>query len=162
MKVSDIMSLSVVTVGPKAPLRDLWKAIFKKHIHALPVVDTKKKLLGIVSEEDLLKPLYPNYQEYIEDFIGADDFEDMEEKIYDVAKLTAQKVMSKKVIFTREETPVMRALSRMIVRNVRQLPVLSKVDTVIGVITKGDIFDALFTRHLAMKKPVVKRKRRRK
>ena len=42
--------------------------------------------------------------------------------------------------FSRESTLVMRALSRMIVRHVDQLPVLNDEDEVVGVITKGDIF----------------------
>lgn len=160
--MSHIMSKSVTTVGPKCPIRDLWKAIFKKHIHAIPVVDQKKKLLGIVSEEDLLKPLYPDYQHFIEDFIDASNFNEMEEKIHDIATFTAQKVMSKKVIFTRADTPIMRALSRMIIRNVRQLPVVSHDDRVIGIISKGDIFDALFTRHLSGKGLSVFKKNRQK
>ena len=142
------MSRKIVTVSPKSELKELWKAIFKLHIHALPVVDAKNRLLGIVSEEDLLKPLYSNYQQYIEDFVTATDFEQMEGKIVEVAKLLAKDVMCPRVIFTRVESPAMRALSRMLVRNVHQLPVLDNNDRIVGMITKGDIFDALFRRHL--------------
>ncbi|MEK7592854.1 MAG: CBS domain-containing protein [Patescibacteria group bacterium] len=148
MKVFDVMSRKIVTVSPKSELKELWKAIFKLHIHALPVVDAKNRLLGIVSEEDLLKPLYSNYQQYIEDFVTATDFEQMEGKIVEVAKLLAKDVMCPRVIFTRVESPAMRALSRMLVRNVHQLPVLDNNDRIVGMITKGDIFDALFRRHL--------------
>ncbi|MBI5614494.1 CBS domain-containing protein [Candidatus Gottesmanbacteria bacterium] len=148
MKVHEVMSLRVVTVYDKSKLKDLWKAIFKLHIHALPVVDAKNRLVGIVSEEDLLKPLYSNYQQYIEDFVSASDFEEMEGKIVEVAKLLAKDVMCPRVIFTRVDTPAMRALSRMLVRNVHQLPVLDNKDRIVGMITKGDIFDALFRRHL--------------
>ena len=148
MKVSEVMSRKTVTVTPKTELKELWKAIFKLHIHALPVVDGKKRLVGIVVEKDLLKPLYSNYEQFIEDFISVDAFEEMEDKIVDVAKLHAEDVMCKRVIFTREDTPLMRSLSRMIVRNVNQLPVLDKNNMIVGMVTKGDIFDALFRRHL--------------
>ena len=66
----------------------------------------------------------------------------------EVAKLLAKDVMCPRVIFTRVESPAMRALSRMLVRNVHQLPVLDNNDRIVGMITKGDIFDALFRRHL--------------
>jgi CBS domain-containing protein len=46
----------------------------------------------------------------------------------------------------------MRALSRMIVRNLAQLPVLDEKDRVVGVVTKGDIFYALFKQHFAKKR----------
>ena len=148
MKVYEVMSSKVVTVSDKSKLKELWKAIFKLHIHALPVVDAKNHLVGIVSEEDLLRLLYSNYQQYIEDFVTAADFEQMEGKIVEVAKFLAKDVMCKRVIFTREESPAMRALSRMLVRNVHQLPVLDSRDRLVGMITKGDVFDALFRRHL--------------
>ncbi len=132
-------------------MRELWKTIFKSHVNSLPVVDKSNKLLGMVSEEDLLKPLYPNYKEVIEDFVSASDFEDMEEKIHELTKLKAKHLMNKTVIFTRAETPIMRALARMITRKVRQLPVLSEENILIGIITKGDIFDALFKKHLSLR-----------
>lgn len=148
MKVREIMSTKVSFVSPNTPLRELWKAIFKKHIHALPVVDKNKKVIGIVVEEDLLKPLYPDYQHLVEDFMGASEFEQMEEQIHTLEKLKAEDVMNTSVIFTRPDSPLLRALSRMIVRKVHQLPVLSEEDILIGVISKGDIFDSLFKRHV--------------
>lgn len=148
MKVADVMSKKAETVSPKTALRKLWELIFKKHVHAVPVVDSKNKLLGIVAEEDLLKKLYPDYEDFIEDFVNARDFEQMEDNIHDLVGLTAEKLMSKAVIFTREETPILRALSRMIVRGVHQLPVLSQEGVVVGIISKSDIFDSLFAKHL--------------
>ena len=148
MKVGEVMSVHIVSASANTPLRDLWKAIFKKGIHGLPITDNKKKLLGIIAEEDLLKPLYPSYRDLIEDFVSASDFEEMEEKIQELTKLKAEHLMSRKVIFTRPETPIMRALSRMIVQNVRQLPVIDRDNTLIGMITKGDIFDILFKKHM--------------
>lgn len=150
MKVHEIMSLEVVVVQPSTKFRDLWKQIIKKKIHALPVVDKKKHIVGIISEEDLIKPLYPQYSAVVEDFVSASDFEEMEEKIHDLVKLTASDVMNSRVIFTRSDTPIMRALSRMMVRDVRQLPVVSEGNTLLGVVSKGDIFDTLFKKHLRL------------
>lgn len=148
MKVHEIMSRKINVVSPKTTLPKLWELIFKKKIHAVPVVDNRQKLLGIIAEEDILKKLYPDYEDFVEDFVSAGDFEEMEERIHDLVDLCADELMSRKVIFTRTDTPILRALSRMIVRNVHQLPVLSEEGRVIGVISKGDIFDNLFTKHL--------------
>lgn len=151
MKVHEVMSTKVESVTVTTPLRDLWKAIFKNHIHSLPVVDTNKKVIGMIVEEDLLKPLYPDFAHMIDDFIGAAEFEEMEEQIHTLVKLKAEHVMNKKVIFTRGDTPVMRALSRMIVQKVHQLPVLSDDGILLGMVSKGDIFDNLFKKHLRIK-----------
>ncbi len=144
MKVGEVMSKHVVTAKETATVRDLWKLLFAKHINAIPVVDAKKKIAGIVTKEDLLKALYPDYQEYFVDVTGISDFELMEEKVRDMGDTKIAKIMCKRVIYTRDETPVMRALSRMIVRSLNQLPVITEDDEVIGMVTKGDIFYALF------------------
>ncbi len=151
MQVRHVMKKVMYAVSSEIPLRELWKTIFKKKVHALPVVDKQKRIIGIVSEEDLLKPLYPNYKDVIEDFVSAADFEEMEEKVHELTKLKAKHVMNKTVIFTRTETPIMRALARMIARKVSQLPVLSEENILIGIVTKGDIFDALFKKHLSLR-----------
>jgi CBS domain-containing protein len=117
-------------------------------VNSIPVVDAKKKLIGIITREDLLKSLYPDYKDVIDDFSSASDFENMEEKVKDLLTIRAKNLMSRRVIYTRENTPVMRALSRMIVRRVNQLPVLDARSNVVGMVTKGDIFYALFRKHV--------------
>lgn len=148
MKVQDIMTTTVVTVTPKSSLKNLWKILFQNRVNALPIVDQKKKLLGIITKEDLLVKLYPDYNELFADFSSAADFEAMEEKLETLEKFSVEELMNMRAIFTREETPAMRALSRMIARRVNQLPVLNEDDKVVGMITKGDVFYALFRKHL--------------
>ncbi len=148
MIVSQIMSKGVVTVSPETPYREIWKRFFSKHIHTLPVVDKNNKLVGIITREDLLRPLYPQYQDVFEYLESSKDFEAMEDRVRELEPLKAKALMSGTVVFTRADTLIMRVLSRMIVRNVDQLPVLTEDDKVIGVITKGDIFYTLFRTHL--------------
>ncbi len=75
----------------------------------------------------------------------------MESRIQELAPLKVKDIMVTTVIFCRETTLVMRALSRMIVRHVDQLPVLNDDDEVVGVITKGDVFYSLFQKNFAQK-----------
>lgn len=147
MIVSDIMSRDVMTVTPDTSYRDVWKKIFSTHWHTVPVTDSQKRLVGIITRKDLLARLYPNYQDVLEFLETPQDFEAMEDRIKELAPLKVKDIMCKTVIFSRESTLVMRALSRMIVRHVDQLPVLNDEDEVVGVITKGDIFYSLFRKN---------------
>lgn len=143
MNVKDIMARKVVSTVPGAQVREIWRKVFSAHINALPVVDKNNKLIGILSKEDMLKAMYPDYQEYFEDITGIKDFEEMENKMRSLGSKKASDIMCKRVVYTREDTPIMRALSRMIVRRLNQLPVLNQNDVVTGMVTKGDIFYAL-------------------
>ncbi len=151
MNVSDIMTKKIVTVPPTAPLSRLWRSIFVHSINAIPVVDKNKELLGLITREDILKSLYPDYQDMLAGIPDAADFEKMEKVVRESGGKKSRNIMNPRVIYTRMTTPVMRALSRMIVRNVDQLPVLDEEDKVVGMITKGDIFNALFQSNFPLK-----------
>ena len=148
MLVKDVMATAIVTVNPKSSFKTIWTTLFHKHINALPVVDDKKRLLGIISKEDLLQSLYPDYTDMLEFLLSEDDFESMENEMQDMFSRTGKDFMHTGVIIAYDDTPVMRALSRMISHRVNQLPVLTRDNEVIGMVTKGDIFSALFRKHV--------------
>jgi len=67
MLVKNIMSRNPLCVKPDASFGEIWELIFDKRVSGLPVVNEKKILLGIISEEDLIEKLYPSYQDYFFD-----------------------------------------------------------------------------------------------
>lgn len=151
MNIGEVMSKKITLVHPDTSLRELWKTIFMHRVNAVPVVDSKRKLVGIISKEDMLKLLYPNYEDTLDDLFTSHDFEGMEDRIHELNAKKAKDIMCRRVVYTREDTQIMRALSRMVARRINQLPVLSrKNDTVVGMVTKGDIFRALFKKHLRL------------
>ncbi len=152
MIVSDVMSRKLVTVVPTATFKEVWRMIFKNKIKSLPVVDKKKKLVGIITREELLERLYPDYQDLFSVDGDFPDFEEMERKVGELSSLTASQIMRKHVVFTHGDTPVMRALSRMIVRRINQMPVVTENGDLVGMITKGDIFYSLFKKSSGRKR----------
>lgn len=142
MKVADFMSVDPVTIAPDLLLPKVWILISQKHVHGLPVVNNKKRLVGFVSKEDMLAKLFPETEDPEEMFADTDT--DIEERLGKLKKMTVDKIMNTHVMFTRVDTPLLRALSRMIVRKVRQLPVLDENDRLVGMISKGDVFKGVF------------------
>jgi len=134
----------MVSVTPVATFKQVWRTIFRNKINAIPVIDTKKKLVGIITREELLERLYPSEQDLFSIDRVFPDFEEMEKKVAEFSALKAGNIMRKHVIFTHPGTPLMRALSRMIVRRINQMPVVSEDEILVGMITKGDIFYSLF------------------
>lgn len=147
MKVSEIMSVRVITVPPTATFRQVWRPIFKNKVNSLPVVSNKGTIVGIIAREVLLEKLYPDFKDLFTLQDDFPDFEEMEQKIAELSDLRASDIMNKHVVFTHPDTPVMRALSRMIVQRVNQLPVVTERGALIGMVTKGDIFYSLFKKN---------------
>lgn len=148
MIVADVMSKKIATVSPGDAFKEVWRIIFKHKINSLPVIDKKKRVVGLITRRELLGRLFPDYQDLFSIDGTFPDFEDMEKKIAELGSLKAEDLMRKRVVFTHEYTPIMRALSRMIVRRVNQLPVVTKDEKLLGVVTKGDIFYSLFKKNL--------------
>ncbi|HEX6488277.1 MAG TPA: CBS domain-containing protein [Candidatus Dormibacteraeota bacterium] len=55
MRVRDLMSRPAVAVGPQTPLKQVAEILRSQQISAVPVVDSERRLLGILSEADLLE-----------------------------------------------------------------------------------------------------------
>ncbi|BBI60136.1 hypothetical protein HSBAA_14420 [Vreelandella sulfidaeris] len=55
MQAIDIMTPKVVSVGPDAEVRDIAQLLLKHRISAVPVVDGEQRVIGIVSEGDLMR-----------------------------------------------------------------------------------------------------------
>lgn len=139
MKVLDLMSRQVDSVSSSASVRDVCRLIFGRGINGVPVKDGKK-LVGFVTERDVLSKFYPTIQEYIEDPVNLADFEEMEKKTSGVLKLNVDKIMSKNPITISSDAPVLRAQSLMFVHKIGRLPVVDENGNLIGILSKGDIF----------------------
>lgn len=144
MKVNEVMSKKVVTTTADASIKEVSKIVFSKKIQAVPVVDGKGKLLGIVAESDILAKMYPSQREFVEDFTSASDFEEMEDKLRQVFKLKVKDIMNKSVICTYPDAPLLKAASKMMIKRVGRLPVIDRESgKLLGIISKGDVIRAI-------------------
>src|SRR5690606_33676800 len=55
MRAADIMTRDVITVAPGDSVRDAAQILLKNRISAMPVLDAEGKLIGVVSEGDLMR-----------------------------------------------------------------------------------------------------------
>ncbi len=54
MRAMDVMTTNVITVSPDTSVQELAKTLSERGISGVPVVDAENRLVGIVSEGDLL------------------------------------------------------------------------------------------------------------
>ncbi len=142
MKVADIMQKAVVTVSEETPIKEVGRLIFSLGIAGLPVVKDKK-LVGIVTEEDILRKIHPSVADYMEDPIHAGDFVSMEKNLVEILNTPAKEIMSRHVTSADSDTPLIKAQSIMTVNNFSRLPIVNKNNELIGIVSQGDIFRQL-------------------
>ena len=142
MKVADAMSRQVEFLTSDATVKDVSRLIFGRGINGLPILKNEK-VVGFVTERDILAKFYPTVTEYMEDIVNTSDFEKMEGKTSEILSLKIDKIMSKKPIVISENDPLLKAQSIMFIKKVGRLPVVNKQKKLVGIISKSDIFRAL-------------------
>ena len=108
-------------------------------VKALPVLDSKGKLTGILSIGDILKAVYPKYM-YLMD-LGSFTWDGMVEAL--AQKMADRKVrdlMTQIVITVKEDSPLMECIDHMLKNNVKRVPVLNRENRVIGMLYERDVF----------------------
>lgn len=142
MKVANAMSRKVDFVTPKHKVREIAKLIFGHHINGVPVLKNRK-VIGFITERDILHQFFPSMREYMEDPVNEANFEKMEKKISRIFELTAEKIMSRRPITVSPDSPLLEAQSLMFMNKIGRLPVVDKRGKILGIIAKGDIFKYL-------------------
>lgn len=142
MKVVDAMSRHVDHVLQDTKVKDVSLLIFGRGINGVPVCKNRK-VIGFITERDILSQFYPSLDEYAQDPFREGDFEGMEKKVHDIFEMTADKIMSTNITRVTPDTPLLRAQSLMFIEKVGRLPVVDKNKNLIGIISKGDIFRVL-------------------
>lgn len=127
MFVGERMSQPVITVTPDTPVHDALAMFRKEHIRRAPVVKDGK-LLGIVSESDLLNAS-PSPVTSLSVW----------EMNYLLSKVTIKQVMSKKVTTVDVNTPIEEAARIMADTKIGGMPVM-RSGKLVGIITETDLF----------------------
>lgn len=132
MYVKHHMSSPALTITPDTPFQDALKLMHERRIRRLPVVDRNGKLIGIVSERDLLHAA-PSPATSLSVW----------ELNYLLWKLTVNDLMMTKVLTVTPDALLQEAATIMLEKKIGGLPVVDQNQHVVGVITETDIFRAL-------------------
>ncbi|MBT3915939.1 MAG: CBS domain-containing protein [Rhodospirillaceae bacterium] len=143
MFAKDIMTVNVITVDPDAPINEIAKLLIERRISAAPVVDKDNKLIGIVSEGDLVHRIRGDHQgsrSWWLSLIG-DPQDEPQEYIRSHGK-TAKDVMTKDVATITEFTSVSEIAETLEVQRIKRAPVVDN-GKLVGIVSRANIIQAL-------------------
>lgn len=144
MLVKEIMNTNVRTTRTDSSINDVAIVMCFNKISGLPVVDDDNRIVGIISEKDILNGIYPNVSEYME--TGRIDFESLEQEYSDLINLKVEDLMTPSVLTVTPEDPVLRAVSVMGINKIRRIPV-AEDGMLCGIVSMGDVHKAIFQKH---------------
>ena len=142
----DIMTREVVTAHESKSVRDLARTLAEHRISGVPVVDDRGKLVGVVTESDLIdqakKVHIPTVMTLFDFHIFLEKPERLEKDLKKMAASTVGDICNRKIKTVEQNTPLDEIATLMAEKNVHTLPVMDG-DNLVGVIGKSDIIKTL-------------------
>lgn len=141
MKIGEIMTKEVYTIKPDSTLKECAEVLNKYQANGLVVME-EGKVIGVITKTDIFKAILPRYPDIIEDERHMTDLEYIEERVHKLFVMKVSEIMGTPPITVSSDMPIIRAGSLMIIRRVKQVPVIDK-DRLVGIVTLTDIINAL-------------------
>jgi CBS domain-containing protein len=146
MKAKDVMSVEVVTISCRATVLEAAKLMLDRRISGLPVVNEEGRLVGMVTEGDLLRraeigtellPSMPNPEAIDDPRLFGEYFKSHGGHVEDI--------MTREVVRVFENTPLAEVAALMALKGIKRVLVMGN-DKVAGIITRADFLRALVSR----------------
>jgi CBS domain-containing protein len=142
----EIMTTKIISVTPETAVSELAQILATSNIGGAPVVDEEGRLLGVVTESDLIdqtkKVHIPTVVAILDSLIFLERPDKMEKEIRKIAGTVVGDIYSKNPVTVSEETPLDEIATIMAKKHVHTLPVM-RGEQLVGVIGKGDIIRTL-------------------
>ncbi len=131
IRAHQIMTSPVITVPMAISIRDAWNIFRQRRFRSLPVVDEVGKIIGIVSDRDLLRyaAVTGNIPPYGEDS--------------EQASTPIEPLVSKKVLTATPDTEIRTIARLMFEQRVGVMPIVDAYENLVGIITRSDILRTL-------------------
>ncbi|KQW22008.1 histidine kinase [Afipia sp. Root123D2] len=145
MHARDVMVAPVITVKPSTSVKEVAELFLKKKISAVPVIDSQGKLVGILSEGDLLHRVEAGTERHrpwwFEIFMGSDTL------AAEYVKSHGRKVsdiMTRKVIVASPETPLHEVATLMEKNAIKRVPIVEN-GQLVGIVSRANLIQAVAT-----------------
>ena len=146
LKARDYMTTDVIAVGRAANVAEI-AALLKKHrITGVPVVDGDKRLLGLVTHEELINIFIPHYLSMFDELAFLDDLGEIEAQTMAEIEPTlflAEDIMATDLITAGPSTSIMKVAALLINRKLMLIPVVDDDGRLVGVVSRNDVSSAL-------------------
>jgi CBS domain-containing protein len=114
MQAKDIMTRDVITVRPSLPVKELAMLLIKNQVSGVPVADKTGKIIGLVSEADIIAKKGKQ----------------------------VQSIMSEQVFSVSEEASVEEIARLMTTRRIKRVPIMNN-GKLVGIVSRADIVNSI-------------------
>jgi CBS domain-containing protein len=147
VKVSEVMKREVATVHPDSPITEVVELLLDKDFTAVPVVDEQKKVVGMVSDSDLLTRGGMNLTISLKRATDLDFVHELHESLENPNRKVSE-VMSREVVTITPDAILGRAARLMVEKHLKRLPVVDSEGRLVGILGRLDVLNTIAAVHL--------------
>lgn len=142
MKVKEFMIRDVVKGHPNDSVKDIMKILVANKIGGLPICSEDGKLIGMVSDGDILraiKPIDHQFYHYLL-YMAFDEGQDLGTRLGNLAKTEIINIANTRgIISVTEDDEMEKAVALLAEHHFKKLPVIDHNRHIVGVISRGDV-----------------------
>lgn len=149
MRVRDVMTRRLVVAKKSDSLQSILMLLANNNITGCPVVDAEKRVIGMVTQKDILSLLDVrtgiNKAEALPLIMAAlegSGFSSLRRRMAPLYKKRAEEFMTRRIVAVDENHPLYDAVSLLNKHNISRLPVL-RDGRLVGILSRSDIIKAL-------------------
>lgn len=147
MRVQSIMRKDVLTLPLGTTLRDAARLLAERGVSGSPVVDADGRIVGVVSEKDLFRALYPSEQEFVAAPEAWADDADILTRAHEAASRHVDEVMTRDVVAVTPDTSLVRVGALMLARGLHRVLVMDG-GKLKGIVSRHDVYRKVLQREL--------------
>jgi CBS-domain-containing membrane protein len=146
VNAADVMVQRVIVVDPDSTIRDVAALLVSKHISAVPVTDADGKLLGIISEGDLLRRSENDTERrrswWLRWLVSA---ETLTAEFIKSHSRKVSDVMTRNVIVAKPDTPLHEIATLLERHKIKRVPIVEN-EKIVGIVRRANLVQTLATR----------------
>lgn len=140
MLVGELMDRDLTAVSPDTTIGEAVEVLAAHRISGLPVVNDEGRVIGFLSEKDIVKAALPGYFDLLSDSSFLPDYGQFARRLQRVSRETVEKFMKKDVIVFEEHDTDLHVAMVLITKDLKRAPVV-RDGIFAGSISRADLLD---------------------
>jgi len=133
LTAADVMTTEVVCFEETQSVLEVARTLLDREISGAPVVNGEGRMVGVVTEEDLLGVLYEGHRDLAKTKLGS-------------CAVLGSSLVTRRVLAVGPETPAVEIAKHMMIKKVKRLPVIDGARKILGIVSRRDLLRAMVER----------------
>ncbi len=143
MKVREFMRRDLTSVDLDTTVSHAIYLIHESGLASLPVLDEEGRVVGVISERDLIRAALPGYVDMLQSVAFLPSLDQLSRKLREIGGKPVSEFMSREVVAARPDDNDLQVADLMIRRGLKQLPVLDDQKRLLGMVRRIDLLHRL-------------------